>query len=166
VWRTLQINLSSDRLQTSRSHILPALSAIQGCCLSRGYYCCSKAPWPKQPVVWKGLLSSHFHITVHHQRKSGQEPTPKAGVGTTISGMAPSKMNRALPHQPPIKKMPSGLAYSPILQSHFLNWCSLLSEYISLCQVDINYSAQTPRTSSLVRIPWQFTFNARGNLKE
>jgi hypothetical protein len=42
-------------------------------CLSHGFYSCTKHY--DQEASWgaKGLLSLHFHIDVHHQRKSGQE---------------------------------------------------------------------------------------------
>ena len=42
-------------------------------CLSRGFYTCTK--YYHQEASWggKGLFSLHFHIAVHHQRKSGLE---------------------------------------------------------------------------------------------
>jgi hypothetical protein len=44
-------------------------------CLSQGFYSCTKHH--DQEVSWggKSLFSLHFHIAVHHQRKSGQEFT-------------------------------------------------------------------------------------------
>jgi hypothetical protein len=43
--------------------------------LSHGFYSCTKHH--DQEASWGGkdLLSLHFHIVVHHQRKSGQELT-------------------------------------------------------------------------------------------
>jgi hypothetical protein len=44
-------------------------------CLSQGLCFCTKHH--NQDASWgrKGLFSLHFHIVVHHQRKSGQELT-------------------------------------------------------------------------------------------
>jgi hypothetical protein len=81
----------------------------------------------------KGLFSSHFHITVHHQRKSGQELKQdrnlEAGADaealerccllacsgcflieprTTRLDIASPKMGWPHPHWLLIKKMPSG----------------------------------------------------------
>jgi hypothetical protein len=46
---------------------------IIGGCLSQGFYSCTKHP--DQEASWRGkdLFSLHFHIAVHHQRKSGLE---------------------------------------------------------------------------------------------
>ena len=44
-------------------------------CLSQGLYTCTKHH--DQEASWggKGLFSLHFHIAVHHQRKSGLDLT-------------------------------------------------------------------------------------------
>jgi hypothetical protein len=42
-------------------------------CFSYSYYCCVKTPWPKSKWKGKGLSDLHFHIVLHHLRKSGQE---------------------------------------------------------------------------------------------
>ena len=44
-------------------------------CLNQGLYSCTKHH--DQEANWgeEGLSSLHFHIAVHHQRKSGQELT-------------------------------------------------------------------------------------------
>jgi hypothetical protein len=55
---------------------------------------------------------------------------------TTYPGIAPPTMDKALPYPSLIKKMSYRLAYSSILQRHFLNWSSLLSDDFSWCQVD------------------------------
>jgi hypothetical protein len=42
-------------------------------CPTYSFYCCNKTPWPKHLGEQKGLFGLHFHSSVHHQRKSGQE---------------------------------------------------------------------------------------------
>jgi hypothetical protein len=44
-------------------------------CLSHGLYLCIKHYDHEASCGGKGLFSLHFHIAVHHQRKSGQELT-------------------------------------------------------------------------------------------
>jgi hypothetical protein len=48
---------------------------VQGHCLSQGLYSCTKHH--DQEASWgeKVLFSLHFHIAVHHQRRSGLELT-------------------------------------------------------------------------------------------
>jgi hypothetical protein len=43
--------------------------------LSQGLYSCTKHHYREASWGGKGLLSLHFYIAVHHQRKSGQELT-------------------------------------------------------------------------------------------
>ena len=49
-------------------------------CLSQDLYSCAKQN--DQEASWgrKGLFNFHFHIAVHHQRKSGQELTQSRGL--------------------------------------------------------------------------------------
>jgi hypothetical protein len=42
-------------------------------CLSQSFYSCTNIITKKQVVGGKDLFSLHFHIAVHHQRKSGLE---------------------------------------------------------------------------------------------
>ena len=44
-------------------------------CLSQGFYPCTKHYDREASWGGKGLFSLHFHIAVHHQRRSGQELT-------------------------------------------------------------------------------------------
>ena len=44
-------------------------------CLSQGLYSCTKHHGLEASWEGKGLFTLHFHIVVHHQRKSGQELT-------------------------------------------------------------------------------------------
>ena len=44
-------------------------------CLSQGFYFCTKHNDREASWGGKGLFSLHFHIAVHHQRKSGHELT-------------------------------------------------------------------------------------------
>ena len=47
--------------------------ALHTCCLSQGFYSCTKHH--DQEASWggKGLFSLHFHTAAHHQRKSELE---------------------------------------------------------------------------------------------
>jgi hypothetical protein len=128
-------------------------------CLSQGFYSCTKHH--DQEASWggKGLFSLHFHVAVHHQRKSGlvikqvrkqelmQRPWRDVPYwlaslaclacflieSKTISlGMTPPTMGWALPPWSLIEKMP----YSWISWRHFLTWSSFLCDSSSLCQVD------------------------------
>jgi hypothetical protein len=60
---------------------------------------------------------------------------------TSSPGMAPPTRGWALFHQSLIKKMLYWLASSLVLWRYFLNWGSLLSDDISVCQVDIKLSS-------------------------
>jgi hypothetical protein len=53
---------------------------LEGICLSQGLYSCIK----HQGASWGGkdLFSLHFHIAVHHQRKSGLELTQGRNLET------------------------------------------------------------------------------------
>jgi hypothetical protein len=67
---------SEDNLQESvlSFHRVGPGNQIQvTACLSQGFYSCTKHG--DQEASWggKGLFSLHFHIAVHHQRKSGLE---------------------------------------------------------------------------------------------
>ena len=44
-------------------------------CLGQGLYSCTKHYYQEASCGEKGLFSLHFHITLHRQRKSGQELT-------------------------------------------------------------------------------------------
>ena len=57
------------------------------------------------------------------------------GHRTTSPGVKLPTMGWSLQHQSLIRKMTFRLTY--ILWRHFLNWCSLLLHYSSLCQADI-----------------------------
>jgi hypothetical protein len=46
-----------------------------GLCRSQGFYCFDETLRPK--ATWRG--KGHFHITVHHHRKSGQEQGKNLG---------------------------------------------------------------------------------------
>jgi hypothetical protein len=72
---------------------------------------------------------------------------------TTSPGMAPPTMGWALPHQSVIKKMPSSLAYNPILWRHFLIWGFLLSVDPRLYQVDINLSSSLGKCGTPSAVP-------------
>jgi hypothetical protein len=64
-------------LSNSGPYVSPALYWVIGSHLSElwgDYYCLRGTLRPKATWWGKVLLSLHFLITVHHQRKSGQEP--------------------------------------------------------------------------------------------
>jgi hypothetical protein len=42
-------------------------------CLSQGFYSCTQHHDKEASWRGKGLFSLHFHVAVHHQRKSGLE---------------------------------------------------------------------------------------------
>ena len=122
--------------------------------------------WPKANFEER-LFSFCFCIIVHNQGKSGQELKQgrnlEAGAdaeamdgccllacspwfaqsaflyhpGPPAQGWHHSQRAGPLSHQPLTKKMAYRLAYSPILERHFLNWCFPLPGDSSFCQVDI-----------------------------
>jgi hypothetical protein len=55
--------------------------------------------------------------------------------------MAPPTVGWTLPYQPLVKKILYGLAYRSVLWGHFLNWGSLLSDDVHLCQGDIKLAS-------------------------
>jgi hypothetical protein len=57
---------------------------------------------------------------------------------TTNTVIAPLTMGWAILYRSTIKKIFNRLAQNPTLQRHFLNWCFLFSNHLSLCQGDIN----------------------------
>jgi hypothetical protein len=71
-------NTKSPRAGVTGGCELPALwelnfNSLEEQCLSWGYYCCDETLGPKKQVREERTFGSHFHIAVHHQRKSGQE---------------------------------------------------------------------------------------------
>jgi hypothetical protein len=136
-------------VDTSRS------TDLEADCFSQGFYSCTKHH--DQEASWggKGLFSLHFHIAVHHQRKSLKQvreqelmqrpwrdvPYWLASPGllsllsyrtepkTTSPGMAPPTMG---PPSLITEKMP----YSWISWRHFLKGVSFLCDNSSLCQVN------------------------------
>jgi hypothetical protein len=118
------------------------------CCLSQAFN--SYTQHHDQEASWggKGLLSLHFHIAVHHQRKSGLElkqvrkkevmrrPWRDVPYWLASPGLLSLLSYRRLPTQgwyhPPTEKMP----YSWISWRHFFKGGSFLCDKSSLCQVD------------------------------
>ena len=128
--------------------------------------------WWNTPIkaTWggKGLFGLHFHITVHHQRKSGQELKQDRNLETgadaesvegcdltglllaacsacflvepktTSPRMASPTMGQAFPHPTSIKKMFYRLAF---ILRHFLEWGTLLFSDSSLCHIYIKLSS-------------------------
>jgi hypothetical protein len=128
------------------------------CCLSQGFYSCTKHH--DQEASWggKGLFSLHFHTAVHHQRKSGlelkqvrkQEMMQRPWRDVTYWFASPGLLS-LLPyttqdyqprdgttHNGPfhpwslIEEMP----YSWISWRHLVKGGSFLCDNSSLCQVD------------------------------
>lgn len=105
-----------------------------------------------------------FHITSHHWRKSGQEPTqgrnPEAGTDaeamkgycllTCFPWLAhPVPYRTQAGHHPqwaepfPCQSLNKKMPYSWILWKHFLSWGSLLSDNSSLSQIEIRQASTT-----------------------
>jgi hypothetical protein len=117
-------------------------------CLSRGLYSCTKHH--NQEASWggKGLFGLHFHIAVHHQRKSGLElkhvrkqelmQRPRKDAAYWIAQLA-FLQNPGPPAPgmaPPTMGPPSLITYRWISWRHFLKGGSFLGDNSSLCQVD------------------------------
>lgn len=128
----------------------------------------TKAFW-----VRKGAFSSHFHMTVHHWRKSEQElklgRVLKAGTeAETMESCCLLTCSHGLlkllswrtkdyhPRDDPIhsglgsplslvKKMPSRFTYS-LTYWGILNWGSLSSDDSRLCQVGIKLASTMPKS--------------------
>lgn len=68
--------LSRSTVQTSLEAriLLSCFSLLLTCCLPQDVYCCDKHYDRRQRGEGKVCLSLCFHITVHQQRKSRQEP--------------------------------------------------------------------------------------------
>jgi hypothetical protein len=57
-------------------------------CLSQSLYSCTKHHVQEASWGGKGLFSLHFHIAVHHQKKSGQELTQGRNLEAGADGEA------------------------------------------------------------------------------
>ena len=120
------------------------------CWVSWSYCCHDETPWPK--VSWKGkcLFDLHFHVTVHHWRKSGQELRQDPGGrsrcrghgGVLLTGLlsracsacflrahrtqspavALTSVSQAFPHQSSLEKVHHWFSHRFIWWGHFFNW--------------------------------------------
>lgn len=115
----------------------------------------------------KGLFSLSFHITVHHQQKSGPElnqgrnleagadEKPISGVMLTrllawlcfLTEQRTTSLQRwPQPQSPPITNQQSVLeaCLQPTFWRHPLSWCFLFSGDSSLCEADIKLVSIIP----------------------
>jgi hypothetical protein len=118
----------------------------------------AQTSWPRSSWGGKGLLSLHFQIAVHHQRKSGlelkqgrkQELMQSHGE-MLFAGLLPLACSAYFliepkdyqPRDGPTHKGPSHpwsliekMLYSWMSWRHFLTWSSFLCDNSSLGQVD------------------------------
>jgi hypothetical protein len=152
--------LSSRSKFQSPSTVLP--KTWPGChrnilllvCLGQGLYSGTKHHDKEASWGGKGLFSLHFHIAVHHQRKSEQELTKgrnlEAGAAYWIAspGLLSFLSSRTQDYQHRDGTTHNGLgslhpwsiiekmSYSWISWRHFLKGGSFLCDNSSLCQVD------------------------------
>jgi hypothetical protein len=118
------------------------------------FYCCTNHY--DQEASWggTGLFSLHFHIAIHHQRKSGHELTQgrnlEAGAdaeqvmeGCCLLACSPGLLSLfsyrtqdGHTHNPSPPSLIEKMPYSWSSWKHFLNGGSFLCDTSSLCRVD------------------------------